>query len=170
MLGEDGVDGQDTLGYYPDGVKRTLTDAQIAMFRHSEIEALRREQRHAQEKESSDFLTVARSQELQDGVWGLQEVDEDPVVEVDDIQEIDIKDLDEERDVEEDDEMEEDDDEEEYTRFLEAERREMEHAASTREAKNNKSQKPQSGKASTRRIVRELDEIRSGPDSLDYGD
>lgn len=33
----------DELGYYPDGVKRTLTDAQIAMFRHSEIQALIKE-------------------------------------------------------------------------------------------------------------------------------
>ncbi|KAH8899363.1 hypothetical protein GQ53DRAFT_816516 [Thozetella sp. PMI_491] len=32
----------DGLGYYPDGVKRTLTDEQIAMFRHSELESLRR--------------------------------------------------------------------------------------------------------------------------------
>ncbi|KAL2169833.1 hypothetical protein VTG60DRAFT_5574 [Thermothelomyces hinnuleus] len=48
----DGADGDgeeyyeeeedDGLGYYPDGVKRTLTDEQIAIFRHSEIEALRR--------------------------------------------------------------------------------------------------------------------------------
>ncbi len=34
----------DGLGYYPDGVKRTLTDEQIAIFRHSEIESLRRAQ------------------------------------------------------------------------------------------------------------------------------
>ena len=32
----------DDLGHYPDGVKRTLTDEQIAMFRHSEIYALLR--------------------------------------------------------------------------------------------------------------------------------
>ncbi|KAL2021444.1 hypothetical protein VTK56DRAFT_7197 [Thermocarpiscus australiensis] len=32
----------DGLGYYPDGVKRTVTDEQIAIFRHSELEALRR--------------------------------------------------------------------------------------------------------------------------------
>jgi len=32
----------DDLGYYPDGVRRTLTDEQIAIFRHSELEALRR--------------------------------------------------------------------------------------------------------------------------------
>ncbi|KAK4201815.1 hypothetical protein QBC40DRAFT_170792 [Triangularia verruculosa] len=35
-------DDDDGLGYYPDGVKRTLTDEQIAIFRHSELEALRR--------------------------------------------------------------------------------------------------------------------------------
>ncbi|KFY18403.1 hypothetical protein V493_08650 [Pseudogymnoascus sp. VKM F-4281 (FW-2241)] len=35
----------DNLGYYDDGVKRTLTDEQIAMFRHSEIETLLREKR-----------------------------------------------------------------------------------------------------------------------------
>ncbi|QQK47663.1 putative U6 snRNA phosphodiesterase [Penicillium digitatum] len=31
------------LGYYPDGIKRTLTDEQIRIFRHSEIHALLRE-------------------------------------------------------------------------------------------------------------------------------
>ena len=159
------------LGYYEDGVKRTLTDAQIAMFRHSEVEALLRAQRHAREKESSDFLTVARSQELQDGVWGLQQVDEDRVEEGGTTQKIDIKDIaSEELDVEGSDEIEEDDDEEEYARFLEAERREMELIAASRVTKNNKNQKSQSGKASTRRIVRELDEIPSGTDALDYGD
>jgi hypothetical protein len=39
----------DGLGYYDDGVKRTLTDEQIAMFRHSEIQALLRERRYAEE-------------------------------------------------------------------------------------------------------------------------
>lgn len=38
---------EDDLGYYDDGVKRTLTDEQIEIFRHSELEALRK----AQEKE-----------------------------------------------------------------------------------------------------------------------
>ena len=33
----------DDLGHYPDGVKRTLTDDQIAMFRHSEIYSILRE-------------------------------------------------------------------------------------------------------------------------------
>ncbi|KAI1106206.1 hypothetical protein F4804DRAFT_301929 [Jackrogersella minutella] len=42
-----GEEEDDNLGYYPDGVKRTLTDEQIAIFRHSEIEALRRDQEKA---------------------------------------------------------------------------------------------------------------------------
>ncbi|KAH9840515.1 Protein of unknown function (DUF3807) [Teratosphaeria destructans] len=47
----------DGLGYYPDGVKRTLTDEQIAMFRHSEIQDLLRERRLLREElayESAD--------------------------------------------------------------------------------------------------------------------
>lgn len=45
-------DEDDGLGYYPDGVKRTLTDDQIAMFRHSEIQTLlRKQQRAAEDKE-----------------------------------------------------------------------------------------------------------------------
>lgn len=36
----------DGLGYYADGVKRTLTDEQIDIFRHSELEALRRKNTH----------------------------------------------------------------------------------------------------------------------------
>lgn len=44
----------DGLGYYPDGVKRTLTDEQIAMFRHSELQALERaQQRNPRRRNSS---------------------------------------------------------------------------------------------------------------------
>lgn len=46
-LEEDFYD--DGLGYYVDGVKRTLTDDQIAMFRHSEIQTLLRERRRRRE-------------------------------------------------------------------------------------------------------------------------
>ncbi len=42
----------DGLGFYSDGVKRTLTDEQIAMFRHSELEALRRAEDKGQNKYS----------------------------------------------------------------------------------------------------------------------
>lgn len=37
--------GDDGLGYYSDGVKRTLTDEQIEIFRHSELYAMRRTKR-----------------------------------------------------------------------------------------------------------------------------
>ncbi|GKT64736.1 hypothetical protein ColTof4_07133 [Colletotrichum tofieldiae] len=49
----DTFEEDDGLGYYPDGVKRTLTDEQIAMFRHSELEALKREQERAAECRST---------------------------------------------------------------------------------------------------------------------
>ncbi|KAL4888169.1 hypothetical protein BDV59DRAFT_147681 [Aspergillus ambiguus] len=39
----------DDLGYYPDGVKRTLTDEQVEIFRHSEIHALLREKQLKEE-------------------------------------------------------------------------------------------------------------------------
>ena len=49
---------EDGLGYYPDGVKRTLTDEQIAMFRHSEIYALERKRQLRKE-----------NQEVNDGLY-----------------------------------------------------------------------------------------------------
>jgi len=39
-------------------VKRTLTDEQIAIFRHSEIEALLRERRHIEEMKGGDASTL----------------------------------------------------------------------------------------------------------------
>ncbi|PSR79783.1 hypothetical protein BD289DRAFT_462826 [Coniella lustricola] len=50
-MGEEQAEAEeedDGLGYYPDGVKRTLTDEQIAIFRHSELQTLRREQENGQ--------------------------------------------------------------------------------------------------------------------------
>ncbi|KAK2872161.1 hypothetical protein FQN49_002519 [Arthroderma sp. PD_2] len=44
----------DELGYYPDGVKRTLTDEQIAIFRHSEIQALLRQKKLEEEASGSN--------------------------------------------------------------------------------------------------------------------
>ena len=44
-------EADDGLGYYEDGVKRTLTDEQIRMFRHSEIQRLASERRAAKEAE-----------------------------------------------------------------------------------------------------------------------
>ncbi|KAF5002174.1 hypothetical protein FGRMN_550 [Fusarium graminum] len=50
----------DGLGYYSDGVKRTLTDEQIEIFRHSELEALRKQQE--KEKQLSAKTTVSSGQ------------------------------------------------------------------------------------------------------------
>lgn len=45
--GEDwNGDVDDGLGYYEDGVKRTLTDEQIEIFRHSELRDLESQQEH----------------------------------------------------------------------------------------------------------------------------
>ena len=50
----------DGLGYYPDGTKRTLTDEQIAMFRHSEIQAILRQRRLQKENgQSSESKSTA---------------------------------------------------------------------------------------------------------------
>ncbi|KAL8980651.1 MAG: hypothetical protein Q9205_004331 [Flavoplaca limonia] len=45
---------EEDLGYYPDGVKRSLTDEQIAMFRHSEIYALQRKRQLRKETQDVD--------------------------------------------------------------------------------------------------------------------
>lgn len=50
----------DGLGYYLDGVKRTLTDDQIAMFRHSEIQALIKE-KEAQAAENEEEHSTGRT-------------------------------------------------------------------------------------------------------------
>ena len=51
--GEDDEE-DDGLGYYPDGVKRTLTDEQVAIFRHSEIYAILRQRQVARENLEAD--------------------------------------------------------------------------------------------------------------------
>ncbi|KAI1413983.1 hypothetical protein F5Y13DRAFT_188505 [Hypoxylon sp. FL1857] len=55
----------DGLGYYPDGVKRTLTDEQIEIFRHSELEALRRVEAKAAKlrEESAALLQAAKDED-----------------------------------------------------------------------------------------------------------
>ncbi|KAH7156331.1 hypothetical protein EDB81DRAFT_880654 [Dactylonectria macrodidyma] len=55
----DAWEEEDDLGYYQDGAKRTLTDEQIEIFRHSELEALRKEQ----EKQPRATKVVSSSDE-----------------------------------------------------------------------------------------------------------
>lgn len=64
---EDDED-EDGLGYYSDGVKRTLTDEQIAMFRHSETQALQRARERAttQRNSSSPPLMHAPAEDPED--------------------------------------------------------------------------------------------------------
>lgn len=52
----------DNLGYYADGVKRTLTDEQIAMFRHTEIENLLRQKRKSDEAKADKAERASGSQ------------------------------------------------------------------------------------------------------------
>ncbi|PIG89131.1 hypothetical protein AARAC_011157 [Aspergillus arachidicola] len=58
------ADDDDGLGYYPDGVKRTLTDEQIEIFRHSEIHSLIRERQLREEEE--EYQKAAEINEIKD--------------------------------------------------------------------------------------------------------
>ncbi|OGM50860.1 hypothetical protein ABOM_000429 [Aspergillus bombycis] len=60
------ADDDDGLGYYPDGVKRTLTDEQIKIFRHSEIHSLIRERQLREEEEEEENKKVSESNESKD--------------------------------------------------------------------------------------------------------
>jgi hypothetical protein len=51
--GEYGEEEED-LGYYEDGVKRTLSDEQVKIFRHSEIHSLLRERQRLREEEEEN--------------------------------------------------------------------------------------------------------------------
>ncbi|KAI4143830.1 MAG: hypothetical protein LQ341_002805 [Variospora aurantia] len=56
----------DDLGYYPDGVKRTLTDEQITMFRNSEIYSILRKRQLQRENQEGheDFNPVTEAVDL----------------------------------------------------------------------------------------------------------
>ncbi|KAF7549304.1 hypothetical protein G7Z17_g6478 [Cylindrodendrum hubeiense] len=58
---DDAWEEEDHLGYYDDGVKRTLTDEQIEIFRHSELEALRKEQ----EKQSGNKAATSSDEAME---------------------------------------------------------------------------------------------------------
>ena len=66
ILENTGSEDVDELGYYPDGVKRTLTDEQIAMFRHSEMYSILRERQVLKENRQADGYELSDSQ-LSDG-------------------------------------------------------------------------------------------------------
>ncbi|RDL42497.1 Uncharacterized protein BP5553_02476 [Venustampulla echinocandica] len=77
---EEYQEEDDGLGYYDDGVKRTLTDEQIRIFRHSEIEKILRDRRHTKEARNEDTPGVTTESveeaEMEDG-----ELNDSPVTE-----------------------------------------------------------------------------------------
>nr|POF07826.1 hypothetical protein CFP56_66118 [Quercus suber] len=56
----------DELGYYDDGVRRTLTDDQIAMFRHSEVQELLRDCRLQREEQEYQMRIPALESQARD--------------------------------------------------------------------------------------------------------
>ena len=155
------------LGYYPDGTKRTLTDQEIEIFRHSEIHALLRakELRDEEREEglASESEPASEGEILEDHhhqsptttpkVSAAASVasGEEAVV---------------------DDDKDDDDEDEEYARFLEQERTEFAEAAAKRREERRWSQSlSRDGNdrtVSTRRKVREMDEVRDQEVALDY--
>ena len=75
----------DDLGHYPDGTKRTLTDDQIAMFRHSEIYSILRERQVRKENleaEGGDQSETMAS-EPEEGAEATTLLDEERGVQID---------------------------------------------------------------------------------------
>ena len=151
------TDPEDDLGYYPDGVKRILTNDQIAIFRHSELHGLLRQQSVRDEgaagnverqfdPDSSPLHTLSRASNN----GGLLPT---PVVN----EEFDLG-------------CNSEDDEEEYQNFLAVERERLVPRSSHIRARRSKSTCPQDRSISTRRLVRELDKVNDTTNTLDYDD
>lgn len=146
----DALESDDGLGYYPDGVKRTLTDEQIAMFRHSEIYTLLRERQVKQENKDAGFTDEpADLISKVEPMTSAQHVFEEGMENVSDS-----------------------DDEAEYTAFLAAEQKQIQD-----EVTKNKRKRDIDGFAderdrthSTRRTTREMDAMGAEETVLDYGD
>ncbi|CCU78165.1 hypothetical protein BGHDH14_bgh03592 [Blumeria hordei DH14] len=63
FLGPVALNPEDHLGYYEDGSERTLTDAQICIFRHTEIQNLYRERQYM--RESNGEMNADNPPEIQ---------------------------------------------------------------------------------------------------------
>ena len=147
---ESTYEDDDGLGYYPDGVKRTLTDEQIAMFRHSEIYALVRERQIKKENEdaeSSEGPIAVKSQP--DAVAVAQDIPKENMNSNDNS-----------------------DDEAEYAAFLKAEQKQFRDQAASSKRKRAAPNFAQERNRdhSTRRITREMDSVGADETVLDYGD
>lgn len=134
----------DGLGYYPDGVKRILTDEQVAMFRHSEIQTLLRELRHRREDGDASELSNVEPEERR------------AEAEAEAVQRSRI----------------EADEEDEYAHFLEQEQEQLRRGRVGKKRKSSSKVEQGLGEAKrgSRRTARELDEVFVQHDSLDYDD
>ena len=147
----------DGLGYYPDGVKRTLTDEQIAMFRHSEIYSLFRKKQIQDEAADVD-------ENVQSGSLDVESISKKSPTKIE--QELDSV-------------PSEDNDEDEYLKFLveegkqmEADRKhlEAEHKTKKRKFGQFNGSKSHDRAPTHRRIARELDDAIASHDVLSYDD
>ena len=146
----------DPLGYYSDGVKRTLTDDQIAMFRHSEIHSLLRQQAAAKirdEEQKRDFSSPKRNgtQSHSGGSISASARSLPVATTASSVQS-------------------ENDEEEEYRKFLATEREQLISIDDCTRESRPKHNYPHDRTISTRRLVRELDDANDVLSTLDYGD
>lgn len=136
----------DDLGYYPDGTKRTLTDDQIAMFRHTEIYSILRERQVRQENEEADG--DEQRDHLASGATATPEGAMPLEIETDkDHERAHIHQL--------------------GDSLVDSQANSL---ASFKRKRNSEDTGDRSGKASTRRLVRELDAVTAQDQVLDYGD
>ncbi|KAI0882100.1 uncharacterized protein GGS22DRAFT_47775 [Annulohypoxylon maeteangense] len=151
----------DGLGYYPDGVKRTLTDEQIAIFRHSELESLNRvEATAAKLKQQSAALLQAAKDEDASELHDESMATSQPVTQGENPEDTEVKKGDDAQDGSEDGEIEA-----EPPQLTKAEARRLKKQRSKRkknqERKFNPEKKPDLRK-------RTWDVVEAGMDSLDY--
>lgn len=151
---EEGYDDEDGLGYYPDGEKRTLTDEQINMFRHSEIQTLLREKRQREEKEQEHARNardkIAASAPPAVGNLAPKGGKIGKTGKATSVSP--------------------DSDDEEYQRFLQAERQEFNKAAAQKRNGERLAYVADDRTISTRRRVREMDSFQATSDVLMYED
>ncbi|KAI1392825.1 uncharacterized protein F4822DRAFT_426029 [Hypoxylon trugodes] len=160
---EEYYEEDDGLGYYPDGVKRTLTDEQIAIFRHSEIEALRRVESKADKlrKESAALLQAAKEEDASNSI--SDSIPQSPTnIKAENSDKAEIK---EEEDGEVQDGSEDGEIEVEQPQLTKAEIRRQKRQRSKRKKQDQRKFNPEK-KPDLRK--RTWDVVEAGMDSLDY--
>ena len=164
------IEEDDGLGYYPDGVKRTLTDEQVAMFRHSEIYNLLREKRLNAEKDETEL-----EQELEDKIEAPQTLDTD-LSEASQSEGALLRSSSSSpaasrlEQTEQDVDIDGDDDEEEYIKFLLEEKKQQLGKTSSKRRKRGVAHREFTvdQDQTHRRAARELDIPMTGETILDY--